>query len=95
VFPYDPQILTAVSAPPASIADVIGTMQSIDALCVDVDGLKWFNRLYLQVTEEVAVRCAAGGFGDVPWMIELDVQFASLYFAALRNALSGDAIGPH
>lgn len=89
MFPYDPQILTAVSAPPASIADVIRTMQTIDALCVDVDGLKWFNRLYLQVTEAVAIRCAAGGFSDVPWMTELDVQFASLYFAALRHALSG------
>jgi hypothetical protein len=89
VFPYDPQILTAVSAPPASIADVIRTMQTIDALCVDVDGLRWFNRLYLQVTEAVAVRCASGGFGDVAWMTELDVQFASLYFGALRTALSG------
>jgi Family of unknown function (DUF5995) len=89
VFPYDPQILTAVSAPQTSIADVIRTMQSIDALCVDLDGLKWFNRLYLQVTEAVAARCEAGGFGDVAWMVELDVQFAALYFAALGNALSG------
>jgi hypothetical protein len=89
VFPYDPQILTAVSVPAASIPDVIRTMQSIDALCVDVDGLKWFNRLYLQVTESVAARCASGGFGDVAWIVELDVQFASLYFAALHTALSG------
>jgi hypothetical protein len=90
VFPYDSQILTAVSAPPTSIADVIQTMQSIDVLCVDLDGLKWFNRLYLQVTEAVSTRCAAGGFGDVAWMVELDVQFAALYFAALRSALAGD-----
>ena len=89
MFPYDPEILSAVSAPQTSIAGVIRTMQAIDALCVDLDGLKWFNRLYLRVTEAVGARCDAGGFGDVAWMVELDVQFAALYFAALRTALAG------
>jgi hypothetical protein len=89
VFSYDPQILAAVSTPPSSIPDVIRIMQAIDSLCVDVDGLKWFNHLYLEVTEAVALRCAAGGFADTAWLVELDVQFASLYFNALRAGLSG------
>ncbi len=89
IFEYDPQILAAVTTPPAAIADVIRIMQTIDGLCVDVDGLKWFNRLYLQVTVAVAARNAAGGFRDPSWMMELDIQFAELYFGALRTALSG------
>ena len=64
-------------------------MQTIEATCIDGDGLKWFNWLYLQVTEAVEERVSGGGFADAAWLAELDVQFASLYFAALRNALSG------
>jgi hypothetical protein len=89
MFSYDPQLLAAVSAPPASIADVIRTMQTIDSLCVDGDGLKWFNWLYQQVTDSVEARVAAGGFTDPAWLAALDVQFAGLYFGALKSYLSG------
>jgi len=91
MFPYDFQLLDAVSTPPANIADVIRTMQTIDSLCIAGDGLKWFNSLYLQVTQSVADRADAGGFSDPAWMAALDVHFANLYFAALRAALSGGA----
>ena len=91
MFPYDDKLLAAVQATPQSVEDVICTMQAIDAICSDGDGLKWFNWLYLGVTQAVAVRVAAGGFQDAAWMAALDVQFADLYFAALRGALSGEA----
>ena len=87
VFPYDSQIAAAVSAPPQSIADVLGTMRTIDALCVRGDGLKWFNSLYLQVTQAVEDKVNAGGFADPKWLALLDVQFASLYFTALQGFL--------
>jgi hypothetical protein len=89
MFPYDPQLLAAVNTPPATMANVIAAMQSIDALCIDGDGLKWFNWLYLQVTESVRARVAAGGFIDPAWLAQLDVQFSGLYFGALRSALAG------
>src|SRR4051794_31164936 len=89
MFPYDAQILALAQTAPHSVDDVIGKMQAIDALCVDGDGLKWFNRLYLEVTEAVGVRVAQGGFQDPAWMAELDVKFAGLYFQALAAALSG------
>lgn len=89
MFPYDPDILIAASRPVQSIADVLQTMQTIQAVCVDGDGLKWFNWLYLQVTQAVETRIASGGFTDAAWLAELDVQFARLYFAALTAALSG------
>jgi hypothetical protein len=64
-------------------------MQVIEATCIDGDGLKWFNWLYLEVTRAVEARVASGGFGDPAWLAQLDVQFARLYFGALESALSG------
>ena len=91
MFAYDDQLLAAVEATPQSVDDVIRTMQSIDAICTDGDGLKWFNWLYLGVTRAVGERVAAGGFHDPAWMAALDVQFAGLYFGALARALSDEA----
>jgi len=91
MFPYDSAILAAVGPVPQTIPDVFNTMQAIDGLCADGDGLKWFNRLYLQVTQAVEARVNAGGFSDPVWLAELDVQFARLYFAALESSLSGQA----
>jgi hypothetical protein len=89
MFAYDLEILAVVQATPGSIEDVLSVMRCIDALCIDGDGLKWFNRLYLQVTEAVADRVKRGGFEEPAWVAALDVQFARLYFDALRDGLSG------
>jgi hypothetical protein len=86
MFPYDPALAAAVQNPPASIADVLQTMHTIDATCMDADGLKWFNWLYLQVTQAVEARVNAGGFADPAWLAELDVQFAQLYFRFWRQS---------
>ena len=87
MFPYDPQIAADVSVAPGTIADVLRTMQTIDAVCIDGDGLKWFNRLYFQVTQAVENRVAAGGFADPASLSLLDVEFAKLYFSALHGFL--------
>jgi len=89
MFPYDPTLLALVQTSPQSVADVLQTMQAIGATCVDGDGLKWFNWLYLQVTQAVEARVVSGEFSDAAWLAELDVQFARLYFGALESALSG------
>ncbi len=89
MFPYDDVLLATVQVTPQSISDVLQTLQTIETTCADADGLKWFNWLYLQVTQAVEVRVAAGGFTDSAWLAELDVQFASLYFSALKSHLSG------
>jgi hypothetical protein len=48
----DLELSQIVCAPtPATIKDVISRMQAIDALLAPHDGLKWFNRLYLMVTQ--------------------------------------------
>ena len=91
MFPYDPAILAAVQVRPQNIADVFKTMQTIDDTCVDEDGLKWFNWLYMTVTEAIENKVAGGGFNDPAWLSELDVLFAGLYFDALAGELSGGA----
>ena len=84
-------LLKVVQSVPDSVADVLAIMQNIETTCVDGDGLKWFNWLYLQVTNAVEARIAAGGFADPAWLAELDVQFARLYFGALASSLSGQS----
>jgi hypothetical protein len=89
MFPYDAQLATTVQAVPQSIPGVLRILQAIEATCVDGDGLKWFNWLYLEVTQAVENRVTAGGFNDPQWLADLDVQFAGLYFNALHAALTG------
>jgi len=74
------------AAPASSIDEVLSIMTAIDRRLSDSDGLKWFNRLYLRVTQ--SVRQAVGGtaFHDARFMSELDVVFANLYFAAVSAA---------
>jgi hypothetical protein len=89
MFLYDPEIAASVRIPPQSVGGVLQIMNAIEAVCIDGDGLKWFNWLYRQVTQAVETRIVAGGFSDPAWLAELDVQFARLYFGALKFALSG------
>jgi Family of unknown function (DUF5995) len=89
MFPYDPSLIAAAQMPVESVTDVLRVMQIIEQTCDDGDGLKWFNWLYLQVTEAVASHVVSAEFSDPAWMADLDVQFAKLYFGALGSALSG------
>jgi hypothetical protein len=91
MFPYDATLLAAVQAEPQSIPEVLQNLHTIDGTCVDGDGLKWFNWLYLQVTRAVEARVSGGGFNDPAWLAQLDVQFARLYFCALECSLLGQA----
>jgi hypothetical protein len=50
---------------PTTISDVIARMQAIDALLLTSDGIKWFNRLYLMVTQQVDLNPPVGR-GKVP-----------------------------
>ncbi len=77
---------------PATISDVVARMQAIDALLPVTDGLKWFNRLYLMVTEQVDL-CPPGGAWKSPvWLERLDVVFAGFYFDAVAGYLSGASV---
>jgi hypothetical protein len=82
----------AISASPDSIPQVVACLESIDALLDGAqDGLKWFNWLYLGVTKAVYERIQSGAFNSLDstaFLTELDVEFANLYLAALRQWLA-------
>ena len=95
VAPADEALYEIVSSSaPATIDDVLHTMQSIDQLLPGTDGLKWFNRLYMMVTQQVDEQPPAGGWRDPVWLTRLDVVFASLYFRAIAGFLSDSASTP-
>ena len=50
------------------------------------DGLKWFNQLYLHVTQAVYAKQPPGGWDDQSWLTKLDINFGRLYFDALANS---------
>ena len=77
---------------PVTIADVIARMQAIDALLPVNDGLKWFNRLYLMVTQQVDLHPPGGGWKSPVWFDSLDVVFAGLYFSAVAGFLGGHSV---
>lgn len=81
-------------AAPVTIDDVLQTMQSIDQLLPGTDGLKWFNRLYMMVTQQVDQKPPAGGWRDPAWLTRLDVVFAGFYFRAIAGYLDDSASTP-
>jgi len=84
----DARLLQIVSsAASAVIADVIAVMQSIDGLLPRSDGLKWFNKLYLMVTQQIDAQPPPNGWEDAAWLTHLDVVFAGFYFAAIADTL--------
>jgi len=91
--PADVPLYNLVTGPAlATIPDVIARMQAVDALLPVTDGLKWFNRLYLMVTQQVDL-CPPGGAWQSPvWLDRLDVVFAGLYFSAVAGYLSGGTV---
>lgn len=73
-------------APPTTIADVVERLRAIDDVLPIGDGVGWFTKLYLEVTEAVAAAVVPGGFRDPTFLAQLDVSFANLFFEALRSA---------
>jgi hypothetical protein len=56
-----------------SIQDVLDVMRRMDAVLPNNDGLKWFNFLYLQVTEAIQDTPPAEGWEDPEWLRRLVV----------------------
>ena len=79
---------TLDAAPVRSVEEAIVLMKAIDGILPDSDGVKWFNRLYLRVTENVGAALTHAQFRDPAFLTTLDVVFANLYFSALAAGLT-------
>jgi hypothetical protein len=71
------------TGPVASVDEAIERMQAIESALSSTDGVACFNRMYLEVTQQVNARIGQGFFDDAGFMQHLDVVFANVYFAAV------------
>ena len=95
------RIVTAMSAalpvpdaPVVSVAGAIARMEAIAAALPAEDGLACFNRMYLDVTQQVNNQLGQGFYADPAFMTQLDVAFANLYFAAADTAATPAGAAP-
>jgi Family of unknown function (DUF5995) len=69
--------------PVTSVAEAISRMQDIEAALPAGNGIACFNRMYLEVTQQVDDRILQGYFADPTFMSFFDITFANVYFAAV------------
>jgi Family of unknown function (DUF5995) len=79
------------ATPVTSSLGAFAAMQAIEAALAPAgqpaDGVGWFNRLYMAVTESVA-KPGTSAFEHPEYIEQLDVAFANLYFSALSAFLA-------
>jgi len=78
-----------MAAPVKTVADVLARLKAIDAELPPSDGVKWFNKLYLEVTQQVEEAVPAEHQAAPGFLAALDVVFAARYFAAFDAAGGG------
>ena len=86
-------MLTGLIGRLKTIEDVIAAMRTLDSVLPVNDGVKWFNFLYLKVTE--AVQADVTGWQDWPFLKRFDVVFAKLYFDAIMEWEQDQTLTPH
>lgn len=74
---------------PKTVADVLARLEAIDAALPSSDGVKWLNKLYLEVTQQVEKAVPAEHQAAPGFLAALDVVFAARYFAAFDAAGTG------
>jgi hypothetical protein len=91
----DAHLLALATAPRLrSFEEVIERLGALDDALPPSDGLRYFNRLYLTMTEAVVAAARRGEFQDLPFLERLDCTFADLYLAALAAHLSIPGTAP-
>ena len=76
----------AVAGPVSTVGDAITRMVQIEGALPASDGVACFNRMYLDVTEQVEEHLTQDFFLDPAFMETLDVTFANRFFAAVEAA---------
>jgi Family of unknown function (DUF5995) len=77
-----------------TIDQVLARLQEMEQALPPSDGLRWWTRLYLDVTLAMRDYCRAGKPVAPPFLEQLDVSFGNLYFDAFDGAAAGGAV-PH
>ncbi len=92
-----PRTDTALTAGPvATVAEVIQRLTDIEAAVTPAgrgprNGMYWFSRLYLVITENVQDKIDSGSFfADKEYLTALDVAFANRFLDAVRIHIRGE-----
>jgi hypothetical protein len=72
-----------------TLDEVVARLQELDGTLLPSDGVRWFNRLYLDVTLAVRGYCRQGLTKAPPFLEQLDVLFGNRFFDAYDAAASG------
>jgi hypothetical protein len=75
-----------------TIDEVVALMQGLDQSLPASDGVRWFNRLYLDVTVAVRSYCQTSPLKAPPFLQQLDVLFANMFFDAYDAAAGGGQV---
>jgi hypothetical protein len=83
-----------VPGPVETIDAVIARLEAIGASLPATDGVGYFNRLYLAVTQAIQEKASHQTFEDEAFVRRLDVVFANLYLAAYDSWEAGASCPP-
>jgi len=77
-------------SPVITVAEVLRRLEALDEALPPSDGVKWFNKLYLEVTRHVAASVPSEPQAAPGFLEALDAFFGNRYFDAL-DAAGGEA----
>jgi hypothetical protein len=92
--PARPSLLDEFDPHARSLLEVLERMRLIEAALPTLDGVAWFNKMYLHVTENVAEAIAGRSFKYPKFMEALTITFANLYLQAVDDDLHRPASVP-
>ncbi|HUC00226.1 MAG TPA: DUF5995 family protein [Solirubrobacterales bacterium] len=78
-----------------TVADVLARLAAIDAALPDSDGVKWFNRLYLEMTQQLEATVASHPEAAPGFLAALDVVFAERYLTAFDASGNSGPLPPN
>jgi hypothetical protein len=79
---------------PTTIEAVVERLDAVDAALPPGDGVGWFGKLYVAVTQDVGAAMIPGSFRDPDFILRLDLAFAGVFFDALRRSLASPPSPP-
>ncbi len=81
-------------APVKTLEEVLTQLSALERALDKNDGLRFFNRLYAEVTRDLVARIKSGRIADPSFLTALDVAFANSYFEAVRQGDRGPDAAP-
>jgi len=79
----------ALAAPPlTSPAEVLPRLRAVAAALPAADGLGYFNRMYVTMTEALEARLGDHAFGDPQFIERLEVRFVNLYLEVITDSVT-------